>query len=275
MSLLSGIHESDVVAEPFPHVVVRNALDQALCARLMAEFPPVDVVSQGRGQGSNRRFSYAASKVMADARISDTWKQIVRQHIAQPFLDELLHVFRQPILALYPHFETTYGGLETLRAGVRGTHNFHDADVLLDAQICVNTPVTTRPTSVRGPHVDRADKLFAGLFYLRPEGDDSQGGDLQLFRVTDRDAIRFRGRYTTDDYVDPVATVTYERNTLIVFLNSWTSIHGVTVRSLTSHPRLFVNLIGEVRQPLFSLPRSRPRGWKRFTPRLPRWLVAT
>ncbi len=183
-------------------------------------------------------------------------------------------MFRNHILELYPHFEDKYGRIETLRAGVRSEHDFHDADVLLDAQICVNTPVSIKPTSVRGLHVDKRDKLFAGLFYLRANNDDSQGGDLQLFRVKDRENIRFRGYYTVDEYVEPVATVPYSQNTLVLFLNSWESIHGVTIRSRTLHPRLFLNLLGEVRKPLFTLPRRRSQPWKRLAHRLQRFFVS-
>jgi hypothetical protein len=40
---------------------------------------------------------------------------------------------------------------------------------------------------------------------------------------------------------------------LIIFLNSPTSVHGVTVRSRTNVARYFVNLIASVGQPLFDL----------------------
>ncbi|MCZ6872882.1 MAG: hypothetical protein O7G88_05040 [bacterium] len=271
MSLLSGVHKADVMARPFPHMVIRNVLDEALCARLVAEFPPVDVVAQGAARGSNRRFSYAASKALADERISDAWKQMLRQHISQAFLDELCHVFGEHILDLYPHFEHKNGHIDALRAGVRGVNDFHEADVLLDALICVNTPVTERPTSVRGPHVDRRDKLFTGLFYLRSDQDDSQGGDLHLFRVRDRDNIRFRGRFTTDASVESVFTVSYEQNTLVLFLNSWASIHGVTVRLPTPHARSFLVLVGVLREPLFELPQRWTRPWQRLAYRSKRF----
>ena len=60
---------------------------------------------------------------------------------------------------------------------------FADCEVLLDAQVCVNTPVLRAASSVRGPHVDKPNKLFAGLYYLRPPGDTTTvGGELQLYR---------------------------------------------------------------------------------------------
>jgi hypothetical protein len=264
MSIISRIARDEVVREPFPHVVVRNVLDEALCSRLVAEFPPIDVVTQGRRRGNNKRFSYAASKAMADERVSDLWKQTIRQHVSQSFLDELLYLFHDHILNLYPDFERRYGRLASLRAGVRGVDDRRQADVLLDALTCVNTPVVGKPTSVRGPHVDRLNKLFTALFYLRADEDDSQGGDLQLCRLKDRENICFKGRFMSDADVEPVTTVNYERNTLVLFLNSWESIHSVTKRSMTTHARAFLVLIGELREPLFTLPRRWSRRWKRW-----------
>lgn len=43
-TLLSKVQASDVIAEPFPHIVVRNALDEALCAKLIAEYPSIDTL---------------------------------------------------------------------------------------------------------------------------------------------------------------------------------------------------------------------------------------
>jgi hypothetical protein len=61
----------------------------------------------------------------------------------------------------------------------------------------------------------------------------------------------FRKCEIADKYVEHIKTIKYERNVLVLFPNSIYSLHGVTVRSLTSSPRYFVNLVGEVRKPLF------------------------
>lgn len=38
-----------------------------------------------------------------------------------------------------------------------------------------------------------------------------------------------------------------------MFLNSLDSLHGVTPRYETPHPRIFMNLIGDTEKPLFNL----------------------
>src|SRR5262245_26782669 len=163
-SLLSRISPGDVVAEPFPHVIARDVLDAALCDRLIAEFPPNEVVADGQPAGSNRRFSYSAGRALDDARLSPLWRDFIRTHVSQGFLDDLGRLFGRYAARLYPHLHEPG---RTLRAGVRNAVSVDRADVLLDAQVSINTPVTGPPSSVRPVHVDDPRKLFAGLFYLR------------------------------------------------------------------------------------------------------------
>eukprot|EP00976_Prorocentrum_cordatum_P081574 1184462-Prorocentrum_minimum.AAC.5 len=48
----------------------------------------------------------------------------------------------------------------------------------MGAQIAMNSPVTKEVDSVRGPHVDDINELWAGLLYLRKPEDNSTGGEL-------------------------------------------------------------------------------------------------
>jgi len=158
------------------------------------------------------------------------------------------------IRAMYPFFEKRYAPFNKLRTGISGFNSFDEVDVLMDAQICMNTPVTTYPSSVRGPHVDLPQKLFAGLLYLRDDEDDSRGGDLELYKPRLNYQPRFACQYIKRHNLEVIGTVPYQQNVLLVFLNSPHSLHGVTRRSVTPHPRRLVNLVMEVREPLFTLP---------------------
>lgn len=248
-SLLDRVRAADVRLDPFPHIAVTEALDPDLVARLQAEFPPLDVVAGDQRAANNRRMGMPARDVLDNPAVSDLWRQFIGRHVSQDFLDDLVRVFADGVRLAHPDLEERLGPLEELRAGVRGLDD--DADVALDAQISVNTPVRT-PTSVRGAHLDDPDKLFAGLFYLRRDDDDSSGGDLQLHRYR-RGRRGFRGPEIYDTFVEPVHTVRYASNTLVLFVNSPLSLHGVTVRSVTDVPRRFVNLIAKVREPLFDV----------------------
>ena len=50
-TLVDRAAAGDVAAEPFPHLVLQDALDDATCSRLISEFPPLDVVAQGTHLG--------------------------------------------------------------------------------------------------------------------------------------------------------------------------------------------------------------------------------
>lgn len=260
MSVLARARPGDVVCKPFPHLVLKDALDAELCARLLREFPPLPQLAGGRVPGSNRRVTYPMDAVRADPTISNAWRGVLEEHVSQTFLDEVMNLIGQHLRRLHPGFEARFGTLYGLRGGVRGFDDFTTRDVLLDAQICANTPVLGHASSVREAHVDVPDKLFAGLLYLRREDDDSGGGDLQLCRLRDGARPRFFGHQSISDRsVEVVRTVRYQHNSLVFFLNSVRSIHGVTPRAPTRHPRLFLNLLGTVREPLFDLRRHRER----------------
>lgn len=252
-SVVSCLSPSDVVREPFPHVVVRDAIDPAFCDRLIDEFPPLEVVTQGRPCGSNQRFSYSGSEAMRDPRLSPLWREFVRTHQSQAFLDQMLWLFADHVRALYPWFEDEFGALDELRAGVRFRDGYEEADVLIEAQPSLNTPVTGPPRSVRAGHLDNPNKLFVGLFYLRHPDDRSRGGDLELYRYTTSRPV-FDGHEIAHRYIEPVKTVGYERNVAVFFLNTPESLHGVTPRSPTPTTRLFLNLNVEVGRDLFDIP---------------------
>ena len=250
-SVLTAAGRPRVVSEPFPHVVIENAFDDDLCMELLEQFPPLEVVAQGAELGSNTRFSLPAHLALESDAVSDAWKQVVQAHVSPQFLADLIDAFGHDIRASYPAFEAEFGQLDSLRAGLRQVDSFENADVLLDAQISMNTPVTGRPTSVRSSHLDDPDKLFAGLFYLRHPDDDSTGGDLEISRYRSR-RRGFRGPLVYNHFVEPVRTVRYERGTLVLFLNTPDSLHGVTARSRTDVPRYFMNIVAVVKKPLFT-----------------------
>jgi hypothetical protein len=252
VSVLARIQPGDVVAEPFPHVIARDVLDADLCDALITGFPSNDVVAEGEPAGSNRRYSYSAGKALADARLAALWRDVIRAHVSQAFLDDLVRVFGEHVRRLYPHLVSDGAAL---RAGIRNADAFDRADVLLDAQPSINTPVSGPPSSVRPVHVDDPHKLFAGLFYLRHPQDDSSGGDLELYRLKGRRFAFHGGPYMARRYVERVRTVDYDTNVLVVFVNSLRSLHGVSVRRPTRWTRYFLNLVAEVRSPLFDLGR--------------------
>lgn len=251
-SVLTGVTRDDVRSDPFPHIVVRDAVPPDLCAQLISEFPSLEVVTKHEDVGSNKRVGLPAAEVVDNPEIPALWQSFIQAHASAQFLEQLIDLFGEHIKRIYPSFERDHGSLGSLRAGVRHQDDFSTTDVLLDAQISVNTPVVGTPSSVRSAHLDDADKLFAGLFYLRRPDDDSTGADLELYRFK-RGPRGLRGTAIYETFVETADTVRYQANTLVIFLNTPDSVHGVTPRSQTQVPRTFVNLVAAVERPLFDV----------------------
>ena len=269
-SILSKVKKSDVISDPFPHIIVKDALEPEVYLKLVSEFPSLTTLNQGiETQGnldrSNERLHYLAKESLSNPQITSFWKEFIKLHTSSAFLSELLNLFEEQILQFYPNFEQKYGSFETLRSGIRNIDTFERADILLDTLLCVNTPVVTEPSSVKSVHVDGRVKLFAGLFYMRDPQDPSTGGDLELYRFKNGQPDGFRKHAIADPkYVELVKKIKYEQNVLVLFLNSEYSLHGVTVRSLTDYPRYFVNFVGQVKKPLFDLSKFQDSSYTEF-----------
>ena len=186
----------------------------------------------------------------------------MRFHFSNDFFRQIIRHLGDGIRQSFPDLEQRLGkSLDELTVQPRHTED-QGADIWIDIQFAVNTPV--RETSrVRSRHVDDQNKLFAGLFYMRMPEDDSIGGDLEICRW--RDAPVFKNPYVQDSQVesthiqdqqvDLVDIVKYQANTLVLFVNTLQSVHGVTERQPTPHFRRYINMIGELRDPLYDIER--------------------
>lgn len=257
LSILQRATAADLQLDPFPHVVIPNALPDDLYAELEASFP--SPASMGiKADRNNHRWNYASRKIRRNNNLPQVWRDFIAYHASEAFYRDIVNVFYDGIHGLYPERFPDRSSLERLRVGIRKHDTFANKDVLMDAMISGNTPVT-EASSVRASHLDAGDKLFSGLFYMRPPTYESVGGDLTISRYNSELAgtpgrhRKFKGAYIDDDNLDVVRTVTYDKNLAVLFINSLDSVHGVTVRQPSPHSRLFVNLVGEIDPPLYNL----------------------
>jgi len=260
LSVLQKATAQNVRTDPFPHIVLPNALPDALYDELAASFPSSEMLGIDSSE-NNVRWNYSAHQVHDNADLPAIWRDFIAWHSGQGFFDEIIALFGQHIQALYPDHFPDAQKLAGMRAGVRKRDKFVRCDIQMDAQISGNTPVT-ETSSVRSTHVDRGDKLFSGLFYMRPADYDAVGGDLTISRFKPAFAGRperfdlFSDAYVDDSHVEHVATIPYDSNRLVLFINSLDSLHGVTVRQPSDKSRLFVNFIGEIQPRLYHLERK-------------------
>jgi hypothetical protein len=268
-TLLDNATPGDVRSEPFPHLVIEHALLEDLADRLLAEFPPLSVVTQGQAYSSNQRFSYNAADAAFQGHLSTLWQEWVATHITKEFYLQFVRLFTHAIHQQWPQLAERLTG-EHVRTGMRHRDSMDDVDVVLDCQVCLNTPVVGTASAVKIAHLDNPHELFAGLLYLRPADDDSTGADLEIFRYRRGMQPRFHGPRLIDwRFVEKVSTIPYRHNTLILFLNTPHALHGVTARSVTHRPRYLVNVLGEVKEELFDMRPSKERLIDRVIRHLP------
>jgi hypothetical protein len=282
LSILSNAKSSDLRLQPYPHLVIEDALDAEVFARLEAAFPADEVVVNGR-EVRDTWFDYPACRVTADERIAPLWRDFFRYHTSADFFHELVALAGGPLRELNPDLEARIGRpmdafKVAMRPGGRGDPLAPGADVSMECQFYVN--YTRRPRTVRGPHVDRPSELFAALLYFRQPGDESTGADLEICEATqqiypDPHSVRID---TLPAEIDPakvrtVRVAPYKANTLVLFLNSPRSLHAVSPRTPTPLTRRHINFCCDVPHDLFSLrlpPRlalkkgleSVPFGWR-------------
>ncbi|MCZ7413716.1 hypothetical protein [Streptomyces sp. WMMC897] len=262
-SLLANVTKEDIRRDPFPHVVVRDALPRELYDALAKSMPTAEYIGEkvGKPITSNERYNYMSELILGDATMSRVWKDFVTYHASPAFYAQFLDLFREDLLANLPKTEERTGPLCDLRVGRRHRDDFQSHDILLDCTAVINSAVTGKPSSYRGPHVDKPYKLYGGLFYMRLPEDDTPGGDLVLYRYRTEAHTFYTSaseygdqRFDIDpEYVEEVTTIPYESNTLVMYPINRFALHGVSVRGLTHHQRRFVALVGDLEHHLFDL----------------------
>lgn len=243
-SILRKADSSLVSDYPFPHIIVKNAIPDYLAHSLTSNFP-IDLFDHDK---NNTRFDYSAFDVTQDKSLASHWREFIDYHSSESFFKEVLEVFKNHIS------RDDYEKYRNMKSTKRGSEIHEEDKMYLDAQISINSPVT-KTSSVRKIHVDNSNKLFSGLFYLRLPEDDSVGGNLELFKWKDgyslRKKIKIYQEGLNPKFCNLVKEVEYGNNVGIVFLNSINSLHGVSERQKTNHPRCFVNLVGETKREIF------------------------
>jgi hypothetical protein len=245
-SLSDSLERATTRLEPFPHVVVPDALEPSLYRELCASFPPFARIGWDDPAilpRSNARFELSAAAMLNDATTPEVWKSFAAAHSDRAFFDRIVARFdgHWP-MALRQALGSALDG-HTMERLVR--HRPQAARIALDARIEINCPVTVASSS-RGPHLDTPNRIYSGLFYFRHPEDDSVGGDLQLFRWKDGPVDRIDNYELPPDSVECVTTIPYRPNLLVFFPQGIDALHGVSVRQPTPHFRRYVFITAEL-----------------------------
>ena len=246
-SLLTGITPADIRLDPYPHMLIRDVMDPQAFRALSESFPGFEKIGWAdtrRAPPSNQRFQFSAWPIRNHPDMTPMWKEFIALHSSPEFFAQVVALFRDH----WPsELKRALGGnLMGHPMGLLMRDQFDTARILQDARIEINTPVTTKPTSSRGAHLDTLNRLFTCLFYLRHPDDNSEGGDLQLFRWKDGPVANIDVFELPADAVEVVTTIPYRPNQLVIFPQVINAIHGVSVRALTPATRRYVFISAEI-----------------------------
>ncbi|MBJ20896.1 MAG: 2OG-Fe(II) oxygenase [bacterium] len=251
--MTSNVYDSapraSIDLDPYPHIVIENVIPEVDYKALEETFPTVEYIA-GREEITNNRSLLADSdRVLADPKTPEPWRAFFEAHTQRSLFESAIKLWGEQIEKHHPGLEANFGKrLENFttarRSGKEKCEANRRADIMLDCQFGSNAPVTAM-SSTRGPHLDSGAKLFSSLVYFRTEDDDSTGGEYELLRLKKGPFPRSKMKYIPEKYIESVKRIPYRRNTLLAWLNTRHSLHGVTPRSVTSIPRRYVAISGE------------------------------
>ena len=223
-----------LLMDPYPHIVIEDALPEDIYNQLEKEWPTQQLLST-EPFDNGICYRLKSDQMLKPNVVSDSWRQFAEYHTSAKFYDEVKNIFGNFMPNIAEADKTI---------SPRGWDKGGDK-IGSDCQTVMHKPVDF---SSRTPHIDNPREIYAGLLYMPYEDDTSTGGDFQLHRQasTITEVNKNGGRAVGDKAGDIVKTVPYKRNTFVMFCNNSTNtIHSVSARKNAVRHRRSVNIIAE------------------------------
>ena len=243
LSVLQNFKPEHFKMDPFPHIHIPQVLPWGLYKELEETYPE-ELMLKGETKGfgdmryQQKDFDYSA--------ITPLWKAFADYNTSKWFKDEAVQALQEGIK--YHYGDKLY--TKYARADVKPRYEKGPADAMkMEMQFVINAIDVKQ---IRTPHVDQARELFAFLFYFKKFADKKEDGGLNLYKKkTTGQWRRSGGRVALPDDIAPVAHIQYRQNTMVGFLNTVNSLHGVTPRENPTNIRRYVNIDCHVQEKLF------------------------
>lgn len=242
LSTLQNFKPENLYLDPFPYIYIENALPQDLYDRLASEYPEKILNGATSGFKDFRYYQHDFS----DEYITPLWKEFVNFHTSKAYKDQVIRAIEPGMRKYYPEITDKYLNIDvSLRHGGKAK-----TTAAMEVQFVMNSADTEK---IRTPHLDQARELFACLFYMKKPEDTSEGGDLVVYKKLGDNFKFIEGRIAPIDRIEEVNRVKYKANSLIIFLNTADSIHGVSPRLNPTIFRRYVNIDCHIAEKLFVL----------------------
>ncbi len=257
-TILENLTRSALRTDPYPHMVLEDALDPDLFAALLAERPACPLRNAAR---ANTRYPISAHLLTSLDFYPPVWADFAARHTRPDILWGIRDLFGDhwpETLPEPPKDPAVYGLIDRDRFESRP-----DLQVLCDSRLEIITPSGDQAGgSHRRAHLDTPNRLFSALLYFRGADDDSTGGGLELFEWASEDRARDIAAFEVPpETVRRKVTVPYRANTLVIYANSPLALHGSEPRGATAHDRAYVFITAEVEKDLFPSRRREDGSW--------------
>ncbi len=211
--------------DPWPHLIIENALPEKIHNELLATLPNTRLDKQ-KAVDKHGKLTWLLFELHKEKYpVSNIWKEFILYHTSIEFVNKVFNAF-----------DKTYGEhmVMTNRDKPEQESNYYT-----EFSFVKHPPVNN--ISSRTPHTDNEKEIYAGLLYLKDHNDKSTGGDFCIHRPG---SLEMKGKL---EYTSPgpiVKRCSYKSNNFVMFWNGQNTQHSVNPRQNAIHPRWSINMIG-------------------------------
>jgi hypothetical protein len=245
--VLNKFNKNKLYTYPFPHVLIEDSLSD----RVYKELERTLLLSKIKQLGQRRTFDWECRYEFSEFKYKDWalgsfWEDFMDYHTSPEFVDKVLNIFSNNLKNV--NFDFCDTDNVYLRNHQPHNLNRHEKARALaaDCQVVVHEALGEHSTT-RTAHVDSFKEIYAGLLYMKKKSDKSIGGDLELYTNNKRKTKFLQNTHREVDlnHISKAKIIPYRKNTFVLFLNTPSSVHGVSPRINARKERVSVNIIAE------------------------------
>lgn len=221
-----------VESDPYPHIMIQEALPQQVHDELLSTLPN-ELIDQQETRDHHGKRTYHVSQVKKDGwNISNIWREFTEYHTSQEFFSQVMDIFS-------PWHDILPIKKDKIILEDRSKHILPlGANCFTDFSFVKHPP--QNHISNRTPHCDNEKEMYAGLLYLKHKDDHSTGGG---FNIHKSDNLQMKGLRELVTPGPVVNSCPYESNNFVMFFNVKNSVHSVEQRQNAQYHRISINMI--------------------------------
>ena len=246
------IDKKNFYLEPFPHLIIEDALSKNMYKVLCDNFPK----PPKKLELYDNTILYINDTNIYDNKDEHAyWTQILKYLASPEYFFKLFEIFKEQLIKKYPKKFKTHE--LTNKLSIKDSEEKIDSKIAPVSSIMFYSPVkkTGIPKKLNGNkleiHCDAANKLFTSILYFRDKNDKSLGGELLLhtwkfklpFEI--KKIILTRRLHFINSiirnfqflFIKKKKSVKYKANCLVIFFGNEDSLHSVNVREKGSPVR--------------------------------------